>query len=258
MKTIDKYITEKLKLRKSTYNYQPKTRDKLLELINFRIKSEGPNCDLNDIDTSKITDMSRLFSFSGFCGNISNWDVSNVTDMTSMFTKTYDIKELDLSGWDFSNVTNITTMFANSSIEHLHLNNTLGDKLNTVNGAFMGCSDMAELTGIENLITTRNDVENLTQLFYGCRNIEQLDLSGWNTKNITIFDRVFFGMKIVKEIKGIENFDFTNAKTIGGILYNCKELDADLSNWKLNKANKTKTIEAFRFATKIKQNILSK
>ena len=36
---------------------QPKTKEELKEIINDRISKEGYKCDLNDIDTSLITDM---------------------------------------------------------------------------------------------------------------------------------------------------------------------------------------------------------
>ena len=64
---------------------QPKTKDELKDIIRDTIKEQGNNCDLNFIDTSKITDMSALFSDSKFNGDISNWDVSNVEIMRYMF-----------------------------------------------------------------------------------------------------------------------------------------------------------------------------
>ena len=57
------------------------SKEELERLINQRIEEHGPKCDLNDIDVSKIKDMSLLFDSSPFDGDISKWDVSNVEDM---------------------------------------------------------------------------------------------------------------------------------------------------------------------------------
>ena len=57
----------------------------LRELIIQGIKEQGPNCDLNDIDVSRVTDMSYLFYNLPFEGDISKWDVSRVKNMTDMF-----------------------------------------------------------------------------------------------------------------------------------------------------------------------------
>lgn len=85
------YINEKLDIKPITktrlsglspYKYHPKTKDELIELVNVHIDMFGDECDLNDIDTSAITDMSSLFSSKyRFNGDISRWNVSNVVDM---------------------------------------------------------------------------------------------------------------------------------------------------------------------------------
>ena len=86
MKSINIYIKEALKLgNNSRYKYNPQTKKELKYLIKQRIKNEGNEVDLNDIDVSKITDMSSLFKWSEFNGDISKWDVSNVTNMIWMF-----------------------------------------------------------------------------------------------------------------------------------------------------------------------------
>ena len=118
MKTLQNYITEKILINKNSkiaYNYHPKTKNELENIINQRIKSEGNECDLIDIDTSNITDMSNLFLESDFTGDISKWNVSNVTNMGGMF---FDSEfNADLSNWDVSNVTDMEFMFDNCPIE---------------------------------------------------------------------------------------------------------------------------------------------
>ena len=112
MKTLQNYITEKILINKNSklaYNYYPKTKDELKDIIYQRIESEGNECDLNDIDTSNITDMSNLFLESDFTGDISKWNVSNVTNMENMFFGSEF--NGDISNWDVSNVTNMKFMF---------------------------------------------------------------------------------------------------------------------------------------------------
>ena len=108
-------IVERLHINKDTgnhdhhYNYHPKTSDELKELVDQLIKERGNDADLNDIDTSEITDMNYMFYTSKFNGDISNWDVSNVRDMTCMFEKSKF--NGNISNWDVSNVINMERMF---------------------------------------------------------------------------------------------------------------------------------------------------
>ena len=93
----------------SSYSCKPKTKEELEKIIEDRISKEGLNCDLNDIDTSLITDMSELFYGSKFDGDISRWDVSNVKDMSSLFAES-SFND-DISRWNTSNVIKMTSMF---------------------------------------------------------------------------------------------------------------------------------------------------
>ena len=116
MKNLKDIIVERLHINKDTgnrqYNYHPKTRDELKQLVYKLIKERGNEADLNDIDTSEITDMHYLFFKSKFNGDISNWDVSNVKDMHMMF---YNSKFTgNISEWDVSNVEDMSSMFKNS------------------------------------------------------------------------------------------------------------------------------------------------
>ena len=83
MKEIVKFIKEGLKITSKTkvnkYNYHPKTKEELQDLLKQLIEERGNEADLNDIDTSEITYMSGLFKYvKKVNGDISNWNVSNV------------------------------------------------------------------------------------------------------------------------------------------------------------------------------------
>ena len=114
MKPLKQHIDEALKIGKnlsewSAYSCQPTTNDELEQIIKDRISKEGHNCDLNDIDTSLITDMSGLFGHSSFNGDISRWNVSKVEDMSSMF---YESKfNGDISDWNIDKDCKVYNMF---------------------------------------------------------------------------------------------------------------------------------------------------
>ena len=117
MKHLKDILTEAIKISSKSkvndYKYQPKTRKELYALIHRKlIKERGEDADLNDINTSEITDMHSLFLNSRFTGDISGWDVSNVTDMKSMFRNS--LFDGDLSKWDVSKVKTMDMMFDNS------------------------------------------------------------------------------------------------------------------------------------------------
>ena len=96
----------------SAYSCQPKTKDELKAIIKDRISKEGPNCDLNDIDVSQITDMSYLFWESLFNGDISKWNVSNVEYMPNMFNNSSFNKPI--RDWNTPNVESMLGMFYES------------------------------------------------------------------------------------------------------------------------------------------------
>ena len=117
MKTLKQHINEALKIGKnlsewSAYSCQPKTKGELIEIIRKRISKEGTNYDLNDIDTSLITNMAFLFSGAKFNVDISRWNVSNVEDMSYMFD--HSNFNCDISKWNVSKVENMSYMFFKS------------------------------------------------------------------------------------------------------------------------------------------------
>jgi len=79
--------------------------------------------DLSGLDTRNVRYMYDMFGATSFVNlNLSNWDVSNVVDMGSMFSA--GIRNIDFSGWNINNSTSMHFMFGGA----LHLRQlTLGE-----------------------------------------------------------------------------------------------------------------------------------
>ena len=64
---------------------------------------------ISNWDVSSVTNMQAMFSRTSFNQDIGNWDVSNVTNMSEMFSSASFNQ--DIGNWDVSNVTNMVNMF---------------------------------------------------------------------------------------------------------------------------------------------------
>ena len=162
---------------------RPTTRDELVEEINIRIHRSQFN--LNDIDTSRITNMNSLFS--GFNQNvdISCWDVSNVRDMTYMFYNCTNFN-CDLSRWDVSNVTNMTSMFHNCYNFNSDLSKWNTGNVTCMISMFHKCakfnSDLSEWDV--------SNVEDISLMFFGCIKFNS-DLSKWDVSKLQYMINTF-------------------------------------------------------------------
>jgi hypothetical protein len=141
MKTINNYISEKLKISNNTYSLFPKSKDELVEIIKKEIEENGNKCDLNHIDVSKITNMNDLFSnfykLHNFNGDISEWDVSNVKEMGSMFENSNF--NGDIYEWNTSNVTNMSWMFTKSKFNNNSICNWDVSNVTSMRNMFYKC-----------------------------------------------------------------------------------------------------------------------
>ena len=168
----NKLLSEGLKIgaktKVKTYNFHPKTKDELKELIVKLIKERGKEADLNDIDTSEITDMKDLFWGVSFNGDISDWNVSNVTDMSHVFynNSKFTGENSDISKWDVSNVIKMGCMFYGSAFD--------GDISNW-------------------------DVRKVKDMLYMFRYSEfNGDISNWDVRNVKVMDHMFDGSPLAK------------------------------------------------------------
>ena len=70
------------------------------------------DADISTWDVTNVTDMKSMFRDSGFNSDISSWNVANVIDMSWMFCGSQF--NGDISNWNVANVTTMTHMFSDS------------------------------------------------------------------------------------------------------------------------------------------------
>ena len=176
-----------------SYNYHPKTKDELRNIIEDKL-AENKNADLNDIDVSRITNMSDLFTgLDPHNINIKYWNVSNVKDMSSMFfiCKNFNC---DLSNWDVSNVENMNSMF-------------------------YGCKNFTG-EGLENWKTIK--CIKMDFMFSSCENLN-CNLSNWDVSNVETMCNMFCGCLNFKG-EGLENWKPIKCKDMYYMFDDCPSL----------------------------------
>ena len=90
---------------------KPETKEELRYIIEKLITKHGKNANLNHIDVSNITNMSKLFKGIDVWNiRIDKWDVYNVENMFQMFYGCCNFN-CNLSKWDVSKVRNMNFMF---------------------------------------------------------------------------------------------------------------------------------------------------
>lgn len=212
--------------------YYIKDGDKkqLRRLIEKLIRERGKNCDLNDIDVSNVTDMSSLFSSfteynnnTYFYGDVSGWDVSSVENMSFMFSFCLDFN-CDISLWDVSSVTDMSFMFSFCRKFNQNLNNWNVKSVTKMQGMFEYCVNFnhSVLWGEK----TKNVIW-FYDMFDHCENFDKpikLDTSG--ASNI---DRMFRGCK--KFNQDISDWKMIKLRTMDNIFEDCEKFDQDLSDW---------------------------
>ncbi|MGH1805471.1 BspA family leucine-rich repeat surface protein, partial [Enterococcus gallinarum] len=173
--------------------------------------------------------------------DVSNWDVSSVTDMSSMFCFATSLTELNVSNWDVSSVTDMSYMFGNPSsimpasgkIKKLNLSNWDVSSVSNMAGMFYKAGSLRELD-VSNWNTS--SVTDMAYMFTEVSSLTELDISSFDMQNVTNMISFFTDTKLQKLTLGSENKISPDADL--GIPY----LSADMPAEKWIRVNGTNAI----------------
>jgi len=185
-------------------------------------------------------------------GHISNWDVSNVTDMSYLFSigdSEMDCKyrtewykwgndlfhsctqfNEDISSWDVSNVKNMNNMFAATGSQ-MSFNQPIG-------------------------IWDVSNVKDMSSMFFGAESFNQ-DIGSWNVSNVTDMSEMFNGATSFNQ--DIGNWDVSNVTDMDGMFMEAKSFNQNIGNWNVIKTeikNLEKGSKCTVFLTNSKEHLL--
>ncbi|MBO5003672.1 MAG: BspA family leucine-rich repeat surface protein [Clostridia bacterium] len=207
-KRIDKKIDQ------NVYTYFPNSKIELIENIKELLYKEEHN--LNRIDTSKIKDMSSLFCMV----DIINAGIANI--------------DFDISDWNVSKVTNMRHMFDKCKQFNCNLYNWDVSKVKNMEAMFIGCSKF-EGKGLENWNVGK--VNNMNFMFSGCRSFDQ-NIVKWNVSNVKNMSGMFCDCENFNQ--PLNNWDVSNVEDISYMFSGCKKFDQDLNDWDVSKVRNMK------------------
>ncbi len=179
---------------------------------------------LNNLDTSEVVDMFRMFYHSPMLTSIdvSHFNTRNVSDMTGMFAFLDNVTYLDLRSFDTSSVTKMREMFYQSGMESVDISSFDTSLVTDMSSMF--CLTKLKSVDVSHFDTSR--VENFRAMFSTSMDLTSLDLSNFVTTNANDVERMFYNLSSLESLD-ISQFDLrntTNTVYLFNLSDNLKEL----------------------------------
>ena len=185
---------------------------------------------IQDWDVSQVTDMSSAFAITNFNGDISSWDVSNVIDMSFMFAETSFVG--DISSWDVSSVNDFRYMFQDNVSFNINI----------------GSWDVSSAISMEYMFGGASGFQA-----GGTQSPTNTNLSSWDVSNVSVMSNMFIGANFIS--LGIGSWDVGNVTDMSYMFYSNTALNEDISSWDVT--NVTNMAFMFESTASFNQNLSS-
>jgi len=178
--------------------------------------------DITEWDVSRVTNMTEMFSSSQFNQDIGEWDVSNVVNMEGMFAGASKFDQ-DISEWNVSKVTSLNYLFSGAT----SFNQDIGDwdvsNVTTMIGTFGSNADYdyVEDLGWDNLGVSYVPREGATSF--------NQDLSDWDVSKVKDMSRMFAGASSFNQ--NIVNWDVSSVTSMHSMFADAKAFNQELNDW---------------------------
>ena len=200
--------------------------------------------DLTGMNTTGVTRFECMFDMKDVTSQLTSVNVSNLrTDsaknLSRMFYKCAQIKDLNTSSWDLQNVEDMSnTFWGMKELTDLHIGNSWNlQNCKNMQSTFDACEKLQNQNF--SAIVTTDKLENLYATFHNCKTLTYIDLSNMNVKNVENMQDAFWGCEKVKTLT-LSGWKPEKVKTLHRTFRDCQALEyLDLSGWDLRHVGET-------------------
>ena len=176
--------------------------------------------------------MSYMFNKCSNIPDISKWNVSNVNNMSYIFSEYESISIPDISKWKVSKLTNMSGMFYNCV--HLtslpDISNWDISNVKDISKIFDECKSLKSLPDISKWDTS--DIIDMSYMFHNCWFLNSFpNISKWNIFNVKNMSHMFHNCWSLTNISGIEGWDISNISDICFMFNNCSIDFCEIEEW---------------------------
>lgn len=200
--------------------------------------AESFNSDINFDLTSATNNAYGIFrGCISFNGDVSGMDTSTLTAMNNMFSDCISLNNNSMMGWDVSNVENMTSVFSGCS--SFDQDFTTWDTSN-VEIMFRMFSGARVFNGTVSVFDT-SSVRNMISMFQVADLFNQ-PIGNWDVSNVTQMEQMFFQAQDFNQ--DISNWDVSKVHNFKGMFQGADDFDKPLTNWDIVSSNSL-TMENF-------------
>ena len=179
---------------------------------------------------TKLQDGTKFTGSTFTTFNLSDFDISDITDTKSMLSGLGQLVSADISNSDLSNVDDMSSMFSsNSSLTTVNLSNIKTMEKVRMGGLFSTCPN---LTTINFSNINKHYPFTINTMFSGCSSLTTLDLNCIYTDNVTTIQYIFRDCSSLVSVD-ISHFNLEHC-TGTYSLQNCVTNCSNLSNESMN------------------------
>lgn len=192
----------------------------MFRLTNFNsfTASDSPNL-------SNCTTISGMFANSSFNGNINHWNVSNISNMSSLFGGNSAYNQ-PLNSWNTANVTNMSGMFYAAGAFNQPIGNWDTSKVTNMSGLFLNAGAFNQDISTWNT----SNVTDMSTMFSSASAFNQ-PIGNWNTGKVTNMNSMF---KMAASFnQSINNWDVSSVTTMQS-MFSRSNFNQNINSWNVS------------------------